>query len=46
MNHDNTSSGFQTKRDTRENKIVETDKFANVSKVKPLNFLHHLHRHL
>ena len=44
MNHGNTSSGFQTRRDTRENKIVETDKFANVSKVKPLNFLHHVRK--
>ena len=44
MNNSNTSRGFQTIRDTRENKIVETGKFANVSKIKPKNFLHHLHK--
>ena len=44
MNNSNTSRGFQTTRDTRENKIVETGKFANVSKIKPKHFLHHLHK--
>ena len=42
MNNSNTSRGFQTTRDTRENKIVETGKFANVSIIKPKQFLHHL----
>ena len=38
MNNSNTSRGLQTTRDTRENKIVETGKFANVSKIKPKQF--------
>ena len=42
MNNDNSSSGIQTIRDTRDNKLVETDKFANISKIKPLNFFNHL----
>ena len=44
MNNNNSSRGIQTIRDTRENKLVQTDKFANISKVKPLNFFHHLHK--
>ena len=44
MNNNNSSSGFQTKRDTRPINAQETDKFANISKVKPLNFFHHLHK--
>ena len=34
MNNSNTSRGFQTTRDTRENKMIETGKFAKVSKIK------------
>ena len=44
MDNNNSSRGIQTTRDTRENKLVQTDKFANISKVKPLNFFHHLHK--
>ena len=44
MDNNNSSRGIQTIRDARENKLVQTDKFANISKVKPLNFLHHLHK--
>ena len=44
MNNYNSSRGFQTKRDYRESKVVETDKFANVSNNRPLNFLHHLNK--
>ena len=44
MNNNNSSRGIQTIRDTHENKLVQTDKFANISKVKPLNFFHHLHK--
>jgi len=44
MNTDKSSSGIQTERDTRTNNITETDKFAKISEIKPLNFLHHLHK--
>ena len=44
MNNNNSSSGFQTKRDTRPSNSQETDKFACISKNKPLNFFHHLHK--
>ena len=46
MDNINSSSGFKGKRDYRESKIVETDKFANISNKKPLNFLHHLNKSL
>ena len=39
MNNNNSSRGIQTIRDTRENKLVQTDKFANISKVNSLNLL-------
>ena len=39
MNTDKSSSGIQTERDTRANNITETDKFAKISEIKPLNFL-------
>ena len=33
MNNNNSSRGIQTIRDTRDNKLVQTDKFANISKL-------------
>ena len=44
MTDKNTSAGFQTKRDHLNGKNIESDKFANVSKSKPLQFQHHLHK--
>ena len=44
INNPNTSRGFQTKRDIRENRNVETGKFANISKIKPKQFTHHLYK--
>ena len=44
MDANKTSSGFQTTRDTRENKSVQTDKFAIISENKPLNFINHVHK--
>ena len=39
MNNNSSNSGLPLKRDTRLNKVKITDKFANISKVKPLKNL-------
>jgi len=44
MNNNNTSQGFQTDRDNNYKDDIVTDKYANVSKVKPLQFLNHVHK--
>ena len=44
MINNKTSSGFQTKRDHFVNKNTESDKFANISKSKPLQYQHHIHK--
>jgi len=44
MNNDKSSSGIQTIRDTSVTQTLESDKFANISQVKPLNFYNHLHK--
>jgi len=46
MDNNNSSRGFQTKRDDSVSEIIETNKFANISNKKPLNFLHHLNKSL
>jgi len=44
MNQSNTNSELQNTTDVHKNKEVETNKFAKVSKVKPLSFLNHVHK--
>jgi len=44
MNNKNTSSGFQTDRDHDYKEPIVTNKYANISKVKPLQFLNHVHK--
>ena len=44
MNDIDTSRGFQTERDNNYKPDIETDKYANVSTVKPLQFLNHVHK--
>ena len=44
MDNSNTSQGFQTDRDNNYKEDIVTDKYANVSKVKPLQFLNHVYK--
>ena len=44
MDNNNTSQGFQTDRDNNYKEDIVTDKYANVSKVKPLQFLNHVYK--
>ena len=44
MDNNNTSQGFQTDRDNNCKEDIVTDKYANVSKVKPLQFLNHVYK--
>ena len=44
MDNSNTSPGFQTDRDNNYKEDIVTDKYANVSKVKPLQFLNHVYK--
>ena len=44
MDNTNTSQGFQTDRDNNYKEDIVTDKYTNVSKVKPLQFLNHVYK--
>ena len=44
MNQSNTNGKIQNTTDAHKNKEVEANKFAKVSKVKPLSFLNHVHK--
>ena len=44
MDNSNTSQGFQTDRDNNYQEDIVTNKYANVSKVKPLQFLNHVYK--
>ena len=44
MDNNNTSQGFQTDRDNNYKEDIVTDKYGNVSKVKPLQFLNHVYK--
>ena len=44
MDNSNTSQGFQTDRDNNYKEDIVTDKYTNVSKVKPLQFLNHVYK--
>ena len=44
MDNNNTSKGFQTDRDNNYKENIITDKYTKVSKVKPLQFLNHVHK--
>ncbi len=44
MDNNNTDQGFQTDRDNNYKEDIMTDKYANVSKVKPLEFLNHVYK--
>ena len=44
MDNNNTSQRFQTDRDNNCKEDIVTDKYANVSKVKPLQFLNHVYK--
>ena len=44
MNNNNRSQGFQTDRDNNYKEDIVTDKYTNVSKVKPLQFLNHVYK--
>ena len=44
MDNSNTSQGFQTDRDNNYKEDIVTDKYGNVSKVKPLQFLNHVYK--
>ena len=44
MHDSNTSQGFQTNRDHDYKEHKVTNKYANVSKVKPLQFLNHVYK--
>ena len=44
MDNSNTSQGFQTDRDNNYKDDIAADKYANVSKVKPLQFLNHVYK--
>ena len=44
MDNNNTSQGFQTDRDNNYKEDIATDKYTNVSKVKPLQYLNHVHK--